>query len=237
MGLSIYYESLDDFLIQWFSDEKDIRTRADQAKKILKSAIKEQTGESPEFPPEVIPSGLEGFKFGNYTEIHFLRMFAARISGYTLDEAYNLPDIEIDFLENGEKVIDGEEEYEDEESAEADFQDIWDVPIDEVLPKSSSKRSPFPYYNLVCFSDSEGIYIPVKFNRPIILEGANIGSNIRLFEELDVIGKELTIALNNALNRQNRTLEEYLLYVRQLWWRLHDPCEQSVKSKISFVFC
>jgi len=250
MGLGINYARLDDVLLQLYMDEDHIAERAAQAKSAIKQAIDEQTGVESSFPNEPSPpSDLDASYLGSYSAVHLLRMFAARTAGFTLDEAYELevdnvaPSVTSVNRESLDPVSDEphDEIPEDqgglvEGSSEADFRIFYGVEIDTVLPVPPEKVTPFPYYNLVCFSDTEGIYVPVWFPRPIEVDGYfYVGSLMRLQEELVQLKAAIDAAID-AKGPPDSPKARYLRTVLELWRTLHESCAKAVEYSISLVF-
>jgi hypothetical protein len=238
MGLYIDYRPLKDYLVDSYADSENPAKLAGEALRSLHCYIEKQTGKSVNFSSGKIRKQLPGFKFGSYSEIHYLRAFASIISGYTLEEAYEIPLEEINLLESETSsslceagVAGGEKTFDKEFEAE------WGTKLSEILPKRKRKQRPFPFYNLVCFSDSEGIYVPEYFMEPIVVDKTYIGSAKRLSKELDELGIIIAEKIAVATKKRERILEHYLFYVRQLWWRLRDACENSMKNETSLVFC
>jgi hypothetical protein len=236
MGLDIQYGKLHDYLIRMYSDTSDIDELVRLAEDKISEQIRMQIGSQPLLHQKGTTEHLKGVKYGNYSEIHFLRMFAARISGYTLEEAY---EIEIPAIKLNSEFPEDDalEENEDACSTESEFEEIWGVPIDKVMPvRNRDTNAEFPFYNLVCFSDAEGIYIPIEFRKPIELDDITIGSSLRLREELELIESESQAMLIQAMKDREIILEEYLQYVRRLWWRLYEPCSLSINNNVSLLF-
>lgn len=233
MGLSIEYKSFHDYVADRFEDSANPKRSALQFIERIKKAVEQQTGSPLFFKKEHVPKNLEGFKYGNYSEIHFLRMYAARVSGYTLDEAYELETVSLDPANTvEEETEEGDEDY----STEDEFKEIWGEPIDKVFKKKPQRDTPFKFKNLVCFPDSEGIYIPYDFKTPIQYRSVNVASSKHLFIELEEIHNHLRRDLVAAMDSKAMVLEQYLLYVRQLWWRLYIPCKESSEKGCSFFF-
>ncbi len=241
-----------EFLLMRYDGYPRLEELVEDALKKLAEEIRTQTGKEPNLhfsEPSKEVKAKTG-KFGTYSEIHVLRSFAARISGYTLDEAYRLEDKRLALLcelpedEDGETELEGEngDEDEEEESSEScDFREYFGVDVEEVFPPAKDRVDPFPYPQMVCFSDAGGIYLPIDFPRPFIFGETDssetfVGSSTRLLVECDELGIRLAERLYDAMRQTNEGLENYLLYARQLWWRLREPCQVSVKATVPFTF-
>jgi len=250
MGLGINYARLDDVLLQLYMDEDHIAERATQAKTAIMQAVKVQTGVESSYPNEPSPPiDLEASRLGPYSAVHLLRIFAARVAGYTLDEAYEL-DVDsvspsaawtgtqtTDLIPEGsdDEVPDADGDS-GEDSPEADFQAFYGVEIDSVLPVSPDKVAPFPYYNLVCFSDTEGIYVPLWFPRPIEVDGIfYVGSAVRLHEELAELETKIDTAMD-AQGPSDSPSARYRQAVVELCGTLRQASERAVEHSISVVF-
>jgi hypothetical protein len=160
------------------------------------------------------------------------------MAGFLLDEAYDLPLLEINTTSpapEDESTLDSLESYDDELSEEDLFERDTGLKIDVVFPKPE-KINPFPFKNLVCFSDASGIYIPLEFSEPFIVDGLYVGSSIGLQSELLRLELGLKAALLSVLETHNEPLEAFLLGVRQLWWGLYGPCERSLLLNTSMYF-
>jgi hypothetical protein len=203
-----------------------------KVKQKIKAAIEQQTQTKITFHKESVPKNLKNFHFGSYAEIHFLRLYAARISGYSLDEAY-----EIDAFTLGRPhKMEEEESGGDSYSVEDEFKEIWGISINKAFKERKGKAVPFRFKNLVCFPDNEGIYIPYDFSTPIEYKNLNIGSNKRLLLELEELQNCLEKDLLETMNKKAMKFERYLLYVRDLWWRIYSPCKESASKGFSFNF-
>ncbi len=243
MGLNLSFQSLTDYLFEHVDETHDVEHHVARVKGRILAAIASQTGSIPdltETAPREVP---EGFKFGAYSEIHVLRVFAARVSGYRLSEIYDMP-LSTDATEadaNVETTVDVADSARDEEEtdAEASVEEDWGIRLERIVPLPVSRREPFPFLQLVNFSDSEGIYLPIAFREPMLFDGLFVGSSAQLLEELEEVGVLIAEALTHSLQLvdPDPRAEQFLAYVRDLHWRLRTAADTSVRSKVSLVFC
>jgi hypothetical protein len=197
MGLNIEYTIFDDYLLSNLQNMRNPRVEVKEFKKKIRKEIERQSKKPSIFVREKVPKKLKGFKFGSYGEIHFLRMYAARISGYTLEEAYDIETVDLGYSSELEEDVQVED---DEYSTEDEFKDIWGVSIEKVFKKKIRKDKPFRFKNLVCFPDNDGIYIPNDFPMPIYYRDINVGSCSHLLKELNDVSIELKNDLISAMD-------------------------------------
>lgn len=240
MGLGLRYGRLDDAVVQLCIDEPYIVERAAATRDAIIAAISEQTGSPLDYPDEgTPPNGVDAGYVGSYSTIHLLRMFAARYAGLTLDEAYelDLPSVSSDGVGATAGVdADDVDWKEGNDSVEDDFEAFYGIPINEVIPPASEKASPFPYYNLVCFSDAEGIYVPASFEAPIVLDDYYyIGSAHQLLAELDSLRPHLDDVMASEPDATS-PIGSYYQTISGVLDTLRNACALAVENLISVEF-
>src|SRR5215475_1067404 len=94
MGLDIYFGNLAPTLAAHYSDFARAKARTKRALKLVLAEIREQTGGVGDLSEAKVPAKYKRqyIRYGPYSAIHILRVYACRLAGYTLDEAYDLPE-------------------------------------------------------------------------------------------------------------------------------------------------
>ncbi len=103
--------------------------------------------------------------------------------------------------------------------------------------------------HLLCHSDYEGFYLPLRFDEIVIderdrIRGAFLCSSYCLLEELVYVASKIGITLNegflsdgeairiiNEVNSENGFFKEYAI-----WYELYQAAKSSVESKSAIVF-
>ncbi len=213
---------------------------------MLLAEIRDQTGDVVDLSEAKVPAKYKAkhIRYGSNSAIHTLRVYACRLAGYTLDEAYELPERVISVLGTSE-LEDADEEEESgfevhgersgEFTEEQEIERAWHFDLDLICPMPSGPMKPFPFPHLVCFSDTEGIYIPKAFREPIVLDDYFIGSSVQLNAELSEVAQQLTTRTITVVNQETNVLE-FLAVVKGLLVALRNPCLISVRHRISMLF-
>lgn len=246
MGLDIGFETLEASLRHLYPPRESRLRQA--VRSAIGREIGRQLGRAVRLPSRSVPRALEGFKFGSYSEIHYLRAFAARTAGYSLAEAYSLPDLVVSASVHSSSGANRSRKAGSDLSSEivrslgdaensTESEDDTDAQLERIVPVARRRRSPFPYPHLVCFSDSSGIYLPVDFPSPFVVDDdLQVGSSTRLLAELDSVGEVIVRSFVSAARSKNEQLEHLTRYIRDLWWRLRHPALHSGKHRVPFVF-
>lgn len=104
------------------------------------------------------------------------------------------------------------------------------------------------YSHLLCHSDCEGFYLPIKFDEVIFddrIPGAVLGSSYKLIKELEQIAPKLDIELpNNMLSKKeaekiNNLAESEEGFFREYsaWIALYEAARLSIENKTAISFC
>lgn len=104
------------------------------------------------------------------------------------------------------------------------------------------------YSHLLCHSDSEGFYLPIKFDEVIFdgrIPGEILGSSYQLLKELEQIAPKLDIKLtNNILSKEeaeriNNLAESQEGFFREYstWIALYEAARLSIENKTAISFC
>ncbi|MBU2708707.1 hypothetical protein KCM76_22130 [Zooshikella marina] len=102
--------------------------------------------------------------------------------------------------------------------------------------------------HLLCHSDCEGFYLPIKFNDILVgdkVPGGLLGSSYMLFKELIEIAPKLGIELENGelsdqeAQRINLINESNSSFYREycVWIALYEAARLSIKHKSAISFC
>jgi hypothetical protein len=246
MGLDIYFGNLAPTLAAQYSDFPRARTRTERAMEFLLAEIREQTGGVGDLSEAKVPAKYktQHIRYGSNSAIHTLRVYACRLAGYTLDEAYDLPERAISVLGSSDLEDADEEEESDFElhrdksgglTEEQEIERAWQFDLNHVCPIPSKLITPFPFPQLVCFSDAEGIYIPTRFREPIVLDDYFIGSSIQLNKELSEVARQLTKRASTVANEEPN-VREFFSILKRLLVALRNPCLVSVHHRFSMIF-
>ncbi|MDO6675026.1 hypothetical protein Q4517_05640 [Tenacibaculum sp. 1_MG-2023] len=103
--------------------------------------------------------------------------------------------------------------------------------------------------HLLCHSDSDGFYVPVKFvdivfaTDDIPVQGTIIGSSYSLLNELKYIANKLNIQLDEEgkivnINEVNKSINEENDFWREklVWCKLFEVANHSIRNKAAIIF-
>jgi len=163
MGLDIYFGNLESTLADQYVEFPRPRTTMKRALKLLAEEIRRQGGDASDLSEKNVPRKYTRYiRYGSYSAIHTLRVYACRIAGYTLERAYALPERHIGVLGPSED----EDEDGNQESAtfsdnsveaiteEHEIEQYWQLDLNDICPMPDRPEMPFPFAQLVCFSDT-----------------------------------------------------------------------------------
>lgn len=231
MGLHVEFESPEYLLDSLYPGEPEFQSRVLLALRehiCPRQSEEEWISTIRALGPEEGALAFDGPKIGTYGAIMNMRFVVSRLAGYTLDEAFAL---EIPEQDLGRPSDDDPEEGDNMESGSADEEVASDLGLSAGSFMSGEKRDPFPFYQLVCFSDCEGVYLPLDFDKPVVVAGYHYGSSSKLLEEL--------VNASDLVQRvKGRSLEEMrvLKHVGVTIGRLLEPCKASVNMRFPMVF-
>lgn len=244
MGLDIHFGNLAPALADQYSVLPRVKSRTTRAMELLLAEIHKQTGGVGDLREANVPEKYKRhIRYGSSFSIHILRVYACRLAGYALAEAYGLPSRAISVIgtsefEDANEDEEGDFELHGDTSAELteekEIERAWQFSLDQVCPMPP-KLIPFPFQQLVCFSDAEGIYIPTRFTEPIVLDDYFIGSSIRLNEELSEVARQLKKRTETALN-EGPNVQDFFSAVYKLLVALRNPCLVSLNHRFSMIF-
>lgn len=241
MGLDITYGNLMDYLRNAYAQFRRPETMAREGERLIKGDIERQVGHQIDIKERAAPTRSRPIRYGSYWTIHVLRLYACRIAGYNVEQTYEFPQRRLTLLIAA--VATNEEEEFEEESTDASFEptvqeeveEYWHFKLDPVFPLPP-REPQFPFSNLVSFSDTEGIYIPVSFPTPVVLDENYVGSCPQLLEELRIIGDDLHYKLGQVNPDSNPQFHDFLRTVNQSLVALRNPCIRACRGKYSMVF-
>jgi hypothetical protein len=239
MGLDIKFGNLADALEQLYSSTGDPSILVRNGRKVIKAAIQKQVGHPVSLAEKRVPRELrDPIRFGNYFQIHVLRAYASRVAGYTLEKAYSIPELYVSassaVISEPKSTVETQGTAEDE--IENEIQQLWKIRLDDVVPLAQPRITPFPYQQLVCFSDTEGLYLPVDFPVPLVLDGLHIGSSVMLLRELRAVQRCLHRTNLVVSRRGPKGAKDFVEAVRLAWMKIHRPCQASAKGGWPLVF-